>query len=94
MSNDDMPYYKERKKTINYDEPYYCVSNFYFSRYHKTYYFYDLEKECTVIYGSWIYIKGKPVYALLLNNDKWVCGIQVYASDYGKTWALTKEELE
>lgn len=44
MSNDDMPYYKERKKTINYDEPYYCVCNFYFSRYHKTYYFYDLEE--------------------------------------------------
>ena len=62
--------------------------------YYKGYQFDYKIKECTVIYGSWIYIKGKPVYVLLLNNDKWVCGIQVYASDYGKTWALTKEELE
>lgn len=51
-------------------------------------------QECTVIYCMWVYIKGKPVYALLLNNDNWPCGIHVYATDYGKIWALTKEELE
>ena len=62
--------------------------------YYKGYQFDYKIKECTVIYGSWIYIKGKPVYVLYLNYMDWSCGIQVYASDYGKTWALTKEELE
>lgn len=62
--------------------------------YYKGYQFDYKIQECTVIYCAWIYIKGKPVYVLLLNNDKWLCGIHVHASDYGKTWALTKEELE
>ena len=62
--------------------------------YYKGYQFDYKIKECTVIYGSWIYIKGKPVYVLYLNYMDWSCGIQVYATDYGKTWALTKEELE
>ena len=62
--------------------------------YYKGYQFDYKIQECTVIYCMLVYIKGKPVYALLLNNDNWSCGIHVYASDYGKTWALTKEELE
>lgn len=62
--------------------------------YYKGYQFDYKIKECTVIYGSWIYIKGNPVYELYLNYMDWSCGILVYASDYGKTWALTKEELE
>ena len=62
--------------------------------YYKGYQFDYKIKECTVIYGSWIYIKGNPVYVLYLNYMDWSCGISVYASDYGKTWALTKEELE
>lgn len=62
--------------------------------YYKDYQFDYKIQECTVIYCMLVYIKGKPVYALLLNNDNWPCGIHVYATDYGKTWALTKEELE
>lgn len=62
--------------------------------YYKGYQFDYKIQECTVIYCNWIYIKGKLVYMLLLNNMRWGCGIQVYASDYGKTWALTKEDFK
>ncbi len=62
--------------------------------YYKGYQFDYKIKECTVIYGSWIYRKGNLVYVLFLNYMDWSCGVQVYATDYGKTWALTKEELE
>ena len=62
--------------------------------YYKGYQFDYKIKECYVINVARVYRNRKPVYVLLLNNDKWICGISVYASDYGKTWALTKKELK
>ncbi len=50
-------------------------------------------KGCYVAYGTKGHILGKPVYALVLHNNNGFSAI-VYASDYGTTWALTKEELE
>lgn len=62
--------------------------------YYKGYQFDYKIKECYVMDVARVYRNRKPVYVLLLNNDNWMCGIRVYATDYGKTWALTKEELK